>query len=627
MSRSSLEVDIDRLAARLEAGGLPPRFPPAADRAAWGQALSGPWGEARRAEIRARAEAAAAEPWPELPARLYRLYAETGDRERFESACFARRNRLAAFVLAECADADGVYVDAAVDALWSILEEATWVVPAHVFHGSGSPTPFALPPSEVTFVDLFSAETAVTVAMAVRLLEDRLHAVSPAILPRARRKVLRRVVDPCLENESWWWWDGRNNWTPWICGNALIAAAALDPDPRRVARLARKLAAACGRFVDRYGEDGGCDEGVMYWGVAGGAHLVFLEELDRLTGSTPDLFGDPKLTRMLEFPARIHLGGGRYPLFADAKPHRPRSRAKVLRAGHRVGSARLLDLGWLDARGYDPAAEPDPELGSGFVGRDLDEALMTLFWTDPAWILGARPDAGRDDDDWLADIQWLVARGPGLGLAAKGGHNDESHNHNDVGNFVISCRHQWAVVDAGIGAYTAATFGDRRYEQPLIRSGGHNVPLVNGCEQAPGREHAARDVRYERAGEVSRLTLDLAPAYPEAAGLERLERVIELDRAVGAVTVRDRVRTRAAGIVCELPLLCAVPPASVPGGFRLDVGEGGVEVRTELEGTLETVPLDDAILTSVWGDRLHRIRLRASAPSRELAYTVRFEAG
>ena len=40
---------------------------------------------------------------------------------------------------------------------------------------------------------------------------------------------------------------------------------------------------------------------------------------------------------------------------------------------------------------------------------------------------------------YLPKIQVMVARefshpGKGLVLAAKGGHNDEGHNHNDVGN-------------------------------------------------------------------------------------------------------------------------------------------------------------------------------------------------
>src|SRR5690242_21194986 len=45
-------------------------------------------------------------------------------------------------------------------------------------------------------------------------------------------------------------------------------------------------------------------------------------------------------------------------------------------------------------------------------------------------------------DVWLSGIQVMAARATagsaqGLYVAAQGGHNAESHNHNDVGNFIV----------------------------------------------------------------------------------------------------------------------------------------------------------------------------------------------
>ena len=38
----------------------------------------------------------------------------------------------------------------------------------------------------------------------------------------------------------------------------------------------------------------------------------------------------------------------------------------------------------------------------------------------------------------LPDAQWSICRSRhGAGMAAKGGHNGEPHNHNDVGSFFI----------------------------------------------------------------------------------------------------------------------------------------------------------------------------------------------
>lgn len=47
----------------------------------------------------------------------------------------------------------------------------------------------------------------------------------------------------------------------------------------------------------------------------------------------------------------------------------------------------------------------------------------------------------------------------GVVFLAKGGHNDEEHNHNDVGSFSIALDGDPLVVDAGVNTHTAQTFG------------------------------------------------------------------------------------------------------------------------------------------------------------------------
>jgi len=71
-----------------------------------------------------------------------------------------------------------------------------------------------------------------------------------------------------------------------------------------------------------------------------------------------------------------------------------------------------------------------------------------------------------------------------------------------------------------------------------MRSTWHNVPRIRGTAQAPGAGHRARDVSVVVEDAGSALTLDLAPAYPHA-GVRRWWRTARLDRATGAVTVRD----------------------------------------------------------------------------------------
>ena len=74
----------------------------------------------------------------------------------------------------------------------------------------------------------------------------------------------------------------------------------------------------------------------------------------------------------------------------------------------------------------------------------------------------------------------------GLYLAVKGGHNGESHNHNDLGNFVVYSDGKPLFIDAGVGAYTKRYFGPGRYDVWHTCSDYHNCATFNGVTQKNG---------------------------------------------------------------------------------------------------------------------------------------------
>ena len=63
-----------------------------------------------------------------------------------------------------------------------------------------------------------------------------------------------------------------------------------------------------------------------------------------------------------------------------------------------------------------------------------------------------------DRDIWLPDLQLRIYQQAGMILVAKGGHNGESHNHNDVGSFMLYVDGEPVILDAGNMTYTAKTF-------------------------------------------------------------------------------------------------------------------------------------------------------------------------
>ena len=153
------------------------------------------------------------------------------------------------------------------------------------------------------------------------------------------------------------------------------------------------------------------------------------------------------------------------------------------------------------------------------------------------------------EDVWLKDLQVRVVRRGNVTLACKGGVNEGSHNHNDCGGFMIYMDGMPLAVDAGNMTYTGATFSEERYSLWNIRSRYHSVPQIGEYEQVNGWDHGARDVRGTSDG----IELDLAPAYPKAAGVVCCKRTLSCDG--GGVTLRDVVRTERPQALTEVFML------------------------------------------------------------------------
>jgi hypothetical protein len=64
----------------------------------------------------------------------------------------------------------------------------------------------------------------------------------------------------------------------------------------------------------------------------------------------------------------------------------------------------------------------------------------------------------------------------GLYVAAKGGYNDESHNQNDAGHFIVYSDGQPPIIDVGVETYSTKTFSASRYDIWTMQSGYHNLP-------------------------------------------------------------------------------------------------------------------------------------------------------
>ncbi|MDX6354655.1 MAG: hypothetical protein QOF98_1558 [Streptomyces sp.] len=620
------------VAARMPRIGRWSPVPPLTDHHRW-LAIDGGTGE----RVTAAAAASLGLPWPGLPASLFARFARDGDRSGYQEPAFARRARLAWAVLAtamspqsatavspEAVSRKDAFVDEVLDGVWSLCEETTWAWPAHDFRVLG-PEHGLLPDPDHPTVDLGASGTAVLLALTDAIVGDELDRHDPLVRRRLRREVSVRVLRPYLERDEWGWFDGTtaklNNWNPWIHSELLLATALTEESDDRRTALVCRILQGLENYLQATPQDGGCDEGPHYWWRAGASLFECLETVTSLLGTDAGVFSHPLIRAMARYPVSTWIGNGWAVNFADG-PARPRETAPALlyRYGLRTGQPEVSAHARALREGADPAL---PGADEPFDLRRTLDALLDTEWqvAPPA----AFPLPGHT---WLPDTQVLVARaepgsGQGLLVAAKGGHNDESHNHNDVGTFIISLDTQPLVIDAGVGTYRRETFGKERYGIWSMTSEYHNVPVVNGVGQPPGSRFRASSVAGHRSGEVDELTCDLATAYPPEAKLETWLRTVRLVRGGDErVEVDDAWR-------------CQSPPRSLAlhllVGGALTVGsEGRATVTppagrglllswdpTAFSAEAEPIRLTDPAFTRVWGPAVHRLILSARRPMAE----------
>ncbi|MBT3344953.1 MAG: heparinase [Gemmatimonadetes bacterium] len=575
------------------------------------------WAElpkALRQEAIDRADAALSFAWTPLPATLFLEYVRSGNRDRYQNKRNRRRHALGDLVIGECLRNDGHYLDAIVDGLWATCEESFWGVPAHIGGQAQGP---GLPDVEEPIVDLFAAETAAALAWCLYLLSDRLDSVAPMVARRVTSELQRRMLTPCLERDDFFWMGlsntGRrvNNWNPWICSNWIATVLLVEVDATRRVDAIHKILRCLDCFVDPYPIDGGCDEGPSYWGRAGASLFDCLELLHKASDGAIDLYDEPLIADIGRFIYRVHIGGDDYINFADAPAIVTPDAALVHAYGHAIDDEPMQQHGAALATRYAGRSSANVDLGRRL--RQLTSAK------DLAAKTGASP---LPRDVWLDQIQVMVARDEGGSTAgffvgAKGGHNDESHNHNDVGHYVLYLDGQPVVVDAGVETYTAKTFSSDRYDIWTMQSAYHNLPTIGDVQQAPGEAYAASDVEYHANDQQVTMSLDLAATYPDNC-VHRWTRRIQLQRR-SHLRVEDDFELAVPTTGLTLSLLVAAEPVIEGVGIvalpSRPLGAGRATGAARLAWQIpdaqlhvDQIDLDDTRLRTIWGNTLYRLR-------------------
>lgn len=457
-----------------------------------------------------------------LPDSLYLEYSRTGNRSRYEGVYFAKLRTLRRLVIAECIENRGRYLPPIEQLIASYAADRSWVLPAHDagqenFEGR-----------QIT-IDLFSSEVACDLATTDFMLGDRL---SEGTRSTVRREVKRRIFDPYMSmlttgRPRMWWITGTNNWNAVCLANVTGTALALLESPAERAFYAAAAEKNIEWFLEGFTDDGYCSEGIGYWNYGFGCFVRLAHMLYEATGANSDLFVLPKARNAALFARRMEITPGCYPAFADCS----------------VGSEPSVAVMAYVSRCYELPFTPR-ELKPLPMVRWLDELGVFSFTFDEPIV---QPEIFAPAlRDWFEQAGILISRGATtkqglpMGVALKGGHNEEHHNHNDVGSFVVCIGGSMTLVDPGAEVYTRRTFSDQRYVSNVLNSFGHPVPRVAGQLQQTGRAAAAKVLKLEQTDAADTLVLDMSAAYA-VEELKGLTRTFVYHRSPACLTVEDQV--------------------------------------------------------------------------------------
>jgi hypothetical protein len=530
----------------------------------------------------------------------YRSYLEQGSRKESEKAYFERRKQLAAvglylqYHLSSEDDYEKV-LEYFHELLWAIANEFTWCVMAHLPQNQNG---FTEKPT--IQIDLFAAETADALAELVTIHSEILH---PFLQNHIKQQIMDRVFVPFLK-KNWWWETIQSNWSAVCCGAIGMAALTLEQGELRK-QLLDKVDQGLTYYLKGFREDGACEEGIGYWVYGFGYYIYYMamrKELDPEFTLAEEV--ELKIKRIADFPRLVQMDENSYLPFSD------------------VPARTLIPTGLLAYLKQEYATQIP--VCSQITPFDFDHCYRfahisrNLWWTDNSIFHNAL----HNEAVYLSDRQWLLQRWDGIFVAIKGGHNQEQHNHNDVGSFVLAINGELFLADLGAGVYTADYFGEKRYEYIQTRSRYHNVALLQGQEQS-ATENECRVEQVSVEGEAVRITMELGMLYP-CPGLTSMQRTIRSDVAKEYLLLQDKVYATE-DISVEESLISYLRPTSPEAGRILLTGERGQMILT-YDNALMDYYLEELLIDNHFKEMIpvYRIGLVRKDKSRDSIVDLQF---
>ncbi len=591
-------------------------YPKYTDREGWDK-LSGAW----RNKIVADGEKYLKYEWRVVKATDFLAFDRQGSRAAMQIPISANIEALSSLILAELSEGKGRFLDQIINGVWLFSEMSSWVYSAHLpsFQRSRS----SLPDNDGHVIDLCAADLGSLLAWTYYFFKDSFDKVHPVIAPRLKNTLKERILDTYMQRSDFSWQAFYlkpsaivNNWNPWCNFNVLTCFLLLEDDPDRLAAGVYRTMVSVDKFINYNKEDGACEEGPSYWGHAAGKMYDYLQLLRYATGGKVDLFKEPIIKNLGEYIARSYVGGGWVVNFADASAKVDVDMSLIYQYGTAVES---LEMQQFAAYLY----ERNNKQLTVKVGRDLFRAMegllsYPLLKNTPA----ALPEATATS---YPETEFYYLKNQKMFLATKGGYNNESHNHNDVGTFSLYVQHIPFFIDVGVGTYTGKTFSKERYTIWTMQSAYHNLPKINGCDQAHGAKYKSSYPTFKE--KEKEFSLDISKAYPEVAGINEWKRLYRLKQ--GKLYIIEQYDIQNPTVNNEINFMtCSIPVVKKEGEIHLHTDGTNVKMKFDpktFDVNIEEIAINDKKLGNIWGDKVFRIVLKSKTLQKKGKHTFEIE--
>jgi len=548
--------------------------------------------------------------YPVLWASHYLAFAKEGSRVAFETPYFKRRHMINDLVMAECIEDSGRFTDKIIDGVWAVCEESSWCLPAHNSYFRDTPQEM-LPITDRPVIDLFACETAEMLATILYLIGDRLDAFSPIITARIRKELRARLIIPFINEHFWWMGNGDEkmcNWTPWCIQNVLFTTFLVPEltDNTEKKEILIKSAYALDCFLKDYGDDGCCDEGAHYYKHAGLCLYACLDVMNHVSGNTfESLYEDNKIKNIAAYISNVHVSGLYYFNFADCAAKVNPAGVREFLFGRDTKQKFLMDFA---------ACDFINSVNDASFLTDESVKLNLFFKAQTAALAQTVLDYGKDNrstptlppDIFYESVGIYITRNDSFTLAVKAGHNDDNHNHNDAGSFILYKEGRPVFVDIGVETYTRKTFSSERYDIWTMKSSYHNLPTIDGQDEMAGRKYQVTDVEHSESETSADISMNIATAYP--CELPRYERYFSFDKKENVVTLSDKSKSRDIMlnfITYEKPVINETEDGFVLGNTVVSYQGGSL-------ADIEELVITDERLKTSWDHNLYRVRIKSS---------------